>query len=92
MLERFNRRLSEAIRRYPITHKHRNRFNCKEDRVAYIEDFVYTYNRTRLKCIGYKAPLEHLCNHAKQYTSGRGGRSEALTRCFIAWPNGLRKK
>ncbi|MFM7389542.1 MAG: hypothetical protein ACKO34_02830, partial [Vampirovibrionales bacterium] len=50
----------------------RNRFNCKEDRVAYIEDFVYAYNRTRLKCIGYKAPLEHLCNHAKQYTLGRG--------------------
>ncbi|MFM7390765.1 MAG: integrase core domain-containing protein, partial [Vampirovibrionales bacterium] len=46
MLERFNRRLSEAICRYPITHKHRNRFNCKEDRVAYIEDFVYAYNRT----------------------------------------------
>ncbi|MFM7389335.1 MAG: hypothetical protein ACKO34_01775, partial [Vampirovibrionales bacterium] len=64
--------------RYPITHKHRNRFNCKEDRVAYIEDFVYAYNRTRLKCIGYKAPLKHLCNHAKQYTSGRG-RSNATS-------------
>jgi transposase-like protein len=72
MVERFNRRLSEALRRYPITQKHRNRFSCKEDRVAYIKDFVYAYNRTRLKCIGYKAPLEHLHNHTKPYTLGRG--------------------
>ena len=61
-------RLSEAIRRYPITKKHRNPFKSKETRVAYIEDFVYAYNRTRLKCIDYKAPLEHLRNNAEQYT------------------------
>jgi transposase len=70
MVERFNRRLSEAISRYPIVHRHRNRFSCKSERVAYIDDFVYAYNRTRLKCIGYKAPLEHFHNHAKPYILG----------------------
>jgi hypothetical protein len=29
---------------------------------AYVNDFVTNYNRTRLKCLSYKAPLEAIAN------------------------------
>jgi len=37
-----------------------------------VHRFVANYNRTRLKCLDYKAPIEMLCNLAEQYTKGRG--------------------
>ncbi|MEA2792628.1 MAG: hypothetical protein QOI87_8, partial [Bradyrhizobium sp.] len=32
------------------------------DRDAFLKRFVHDYNRTRLKCLGYLAPLEALAN------------------------------
>ncbi|MGH6988223.1 MAG: hypothetical protein ACRED9_15450, partial [Caulobacteraceae bacterium] len=44
---------------------------------AYLMDFVESYNRTRLRCLGYHAPLEALNNLTGHNTfagvSGWGG-------------------
>jgi transposase InsO family protein len=64
MAERFNRRLAEAIRARAPSNKNRgkNRFDTHQDRNAYIRNFVNAYNKTRLKCLAYKSPLETLSN------------------------------
>jgi IS30 family transposase len=62
LVERFNRRITEAIGREPkrgIGHRH---FISPEDRDAFLHRFVHDYNRTRLKCLGYLAPSEALAN------------------------------
>jgi hypothetical protein len=41
---------------------HHRRFESHDERNAYIFAFVDNYNRTRLKCLGYKAPAEALAN------------------------------
>ena len=70
MVERFNRRLSEALRRASPSGRNggKNRFDTHEQRDQFIYDFVYNYNRTRLGCLGYKAPLEALNNQAELNT------------------------
>ena len=82
MVERFNRRISEALRnRQPISaNQGKNKFPSHEERNRFIQEFVENYNRTRLRCLGYKAPLEVLMNHAKPYTDvgGEGGTLEQL--------------
>ena len=62
LVERFNRRISEAIGREPKRGIARRTFPCHADRDAFLNRFVADYNRTRLKCLGYIAPLEALAN------------------------------
>lgn len=64
MAERFNRRLAEAIRQHPAASRNqgKNRFDTHAQRNAFITKTVHAYNRTRLRCIGYKAPLDALNN------------------------------
>lgn len=63
MVERFNRRLGEHLDRVPRNGAgHHRRFDTHDGRNAYLLQFVANYNRTRLKCLGYKAPLEALAN------------------------------
>ena len=63
MVERFNRRISEHLDRLPRNAAgHRRRFATQDDRNAYLMEFVANYNRTRLKCLGYSAPIEALNN------------------------------
>ena len=64
MVERFNRRLAEAIKAQPAagTNRGKNKFRSHAERDRYILTFVANYNRTRLACLDYKAPLEVLNN------------------------------
>jgi transposase-like protein len=62
LVERFNRRITEAIGREPKRGSARRTFPCHADRDAFLNRFVAAYNRTRLKCLGYLAPLEALAN------------------------------
>jgi len=62
LVERFNRRIAEAIGREPKRGSARRTFPCQADRDAFLNRFVADYNRTRLKCLDYLAPLEALAN------------------------------
>jgi len=64
LVERFNRRLGEALRSRPPARRNRgkNRFETHAERDAFLQRFVHDYNRTRLKCLGYLAPLQALNN------------------------------
>jgi transposase-like protein len=62
LVERFNRRIAEAIGREPKRGIARRLFSSHADRDDFLNRFVHDYNRTRLKCLGYIAPLEALAN------------------------------
>ena len=65
MVERFNRRLGEAIADIPSFRddaRRRGTFASHAERDAFLLDFVTAYNRTRLRCLGYRAPIEVLNN------------------------------
>jgi Integrase core domain len=62
LVERFNRRIAEAIGREPKRGIAHRTFACQADRNAFLSRFVEDYNRTRLKCLSYRAPLEVLAN------------------------------
>ena len=63
LVERFNRRIGEHLNRLPKNRAGKNkRFTDHDERDAYIIAFVENYNRTRLRCLGYKAPIELLNN------------------------------
>ena len=64
MAERFNRRLAEAIRNHPPidANNGKNRFATQQQRNDFIRAFVRDYNRTRLRCLGHRAPAELLAN------------------------------
>jgi transposase-like protein len=62
LVERFNRRLVDAIGREPKRGIARRLFLSHEDRDAFLLRFVADYNRTRLKCLGYLAPTQALAN------------------------------
>ena len=70
MVERFNRRLTEAIEARPANGANagKNKFANHAERDAFIHRFAANYNRTRLKCLNYKAPIEALNNLTGQYT------------------------
>ena len=73
---RFNRRLSDAIRALPQARnngRHRTHFIANADRVAFLLTFVENYNRTRLRCLNYKAPLDVLNNQTEYNTEGARG-------------------
>lgn len=80
MVERFNRRIAQAIADLPagITNTGKNRFASTAERNRFIADFANAYNRTRLKGIGYSAPLQALANLTEHYTeAGAHGRFSA---------------
>ena len=64
MVERFNRRLADAVRAKPRTGANggRNSFASHAERDAFLHAFVADYNRTRLKCLGYLSPANALAN------------------------------
>lgn len=63
MVERFNRRIGEHLERLPRNGAgHHRRFDSHAERNAYLLEFVHNYNRTRLKCLDYKAPIEAVNN------------------------------
>ena len=65
MVERFNRRIGEAISgamQFRKDPHRRGTFQSHAERAAFLTDFVDAYNRTRLRCIGYKTPSELLNN------------------------------
>jgi transposase/transposase-like protein len=73
MAERFNRRLTDAIRTLPAASRNggKNKFETRGERNAFIHDFVHKYNRTRLRCLGYLAPLQALANQTGHNTLAR---------------------
>lgn len=75
MVERFNRRLAEALREAEPCGRNRgkNKFNSHAERNAYLRRFVDNYNRTRLKCLAYSAPAQALAKLAEQHTEAGGG-------------------
>jgi transposase-like protein len=62
LVERFNRRIVEAIGREPKRGIAHRLFTSHADRDAFLNRFVHDYNRTRLKCLGYQAPFQALNN------------------------------
>lgn len=73
MVERFNRRVGEAMRALPQARdnsRHRTRFASHAEREAFILAFVRDYNRTRLRCLGYRAPAECRDNLTGHNTRG----------------------
>ena len=64
MVERFNRRLAEAIGNQPPSEANngKNRFATYQQRNDFILTFVNDYNRTRLRCLGHRAPAEIINN------------------------------
>ena len=65
MVERFNRRLGDAISTAHCFRADPNRkatFASHAQREAFLHNFVEAYNHTRLRCISYKTPHELLNN------------------------------
>ena len=62
LVERFNRRLAEAIGRQPKRGTAHRLFASRAERDAFLLRFVADYNRTRLKCLDYQTPLQALAN------------------------------
>jgi len=62
LVERFNRRIVDAIGRQPKRGIAHRLFISHADRDAFLNRFVHDYNRTRLKCLDYLAPLQALAN------------------------------
>jgi transposase InsO family protein len=78
MVERFNRRLAEALRSHPPPGDNagKNRFTDPAQRNTFILDVVARYNRTRLRCLGHRAPAEVLHNLPGHNTfAGKSGGS-----------------
>lgn len=68
MVERFNRRIDEAVAREPKRGTDRRLFRNNEERNRFVARFINDYNHTRLKCLGYQAPMQMLANLAGPYT------------------------
>ena len=62
LVERFNRRIVEAIGQQPKRGIAHRLFASHADRDRFLNRFVSDYNRTRLKCLDYLAPLQALNN------------------------------
>jgi transposase-like protein len=62
LVERFNRRIAEAIAQHPKRGNAHRKFTSHAERNAFVLRVVADYNRTRLKCLAYKAPAEVLLN------------------------------
>ncbi|MFP3944970.1 MAG: IS481 family transposase [Alphaproteobacteria bacterium] len=84
MVERFNRRLQEHLESAPKNGKNRgkNCFDSHEQRTRYIQNFVQNYNRTRLRCLGYKSPTEALTNLTEHNTKAGVQKQYGMMRNF----------
>jgi len=62
MVERFNRRVNQAIaqRGKIADNSDRNTFHSHPEGNTYIMNFVEAYNRTALQCLNYRAPCSVL--------------------------------
>jgi transposase-like protein len=58
LVERFNRRIVDAIGRQPKRGTAHRLFRDRADRDAFLDRFVSHYNRTRLRCLDYRSPLQ----------------------------------
>lgn len=78
MVERFNRRLAERLAE-PDRQRagHRRRFHSHEERNTFLLAFVRDYNRTRLRCLGYHAPVGVL-NNLTGHNTKAGAQSRHL--------------
>jgi transposase len=85
MVERFNRRIVEAIGREPKRGSAHRRFLSHADRNAFLDRFVHDYNRTRLKCLGYIAPLQALNNPPGPNTQAGTQGPENVSLCLWHW-------
>ena len=75
MVERFNRRITDAIAERPATtlNAGKNRFASHKERNDFIHAFVDAYNRTRLRCLQFHAPAERLANLTEHNTCAGEG-------------------
>jgi transposase InsO family protein len=83
MVERFNRRIGEAISgamQFRKDPHRRGTFQSHAERAAFLTDFVDAYNRTRLRCIGYKTPSELLNNQIGDNTWAGASRARPGSR------------
>jgi transposase-like protein len=79
LVERFNRRIVETIGRQPKRGIAHRLFASHAERDAFLNRFVHDYNRTRLKCLGYLAPIQALTNLSGPNTKA-GTTSRAIIR------------
>ena len=80
MVERFNRRIAEAIAgapRFRGDARRRGTFASHAERAAFLHDFVEGYNHTRLRCLAYRAPVEVLNNQLRDNTQAGARRASA---------------
>jgi hypothetical protein len=70
MVERFNRRIAQALRQHPNagTNAGKNKFRSTSERNSFLLNFVNNYNNTRLKVLNYISPKHKKDNHAELYT------------------------
>ncbi|QQR69057.1 MAG: transposase [Alphaproteobacteria bacterium] len=70
MVERFNRRIAEALRTCPAaaSNQGKNKFLSHDQRNAFLHTFVANYNKTRLRCLNYTDPISRLLNLAEDNT------------------------
>ena len=74
MVERFNRRVNDAIAKKAKVNANggRNSFNSHAERNEFILQFIYNYNRTRLRCLNYNAPYILLYGNHTEYNTQAG--------------------
>jgi len=74
MVERFNRRINEAIaqKQKVAANNGKNSFHSHAERNAFILQFVANYNRTRLRCLQYHAPITSLFGNHPDYNTSAG--------------------
>jgi transposase-like protein len=83
LVERFNRRIVEAIAQQPKRGVAHRLFISHADRDTFLNRFVSDYNRTRLKCLGYLAPIQALTNPPGPNTfAGTSGMSNLDQACL----------
>lgn len=74
MVERFNRRINEAIARKDKISANggKNSFASHKERNHFIANFVDGYNRTRLRCLNYNAPISLLNSNQTKHNTFAG--------------------
>jgi DNA-binding transcriptional MerR regulator len=70
MVERFNRRINEAMaQKEKITHNSgKNTFHSHAERNQFLTQFVENYNNTQLRCLNYQSPNYMIRNHTEYNT------------------------
>jgi transposase InsO family protein len=83
MVERFNRRLGEAVaaKTSIARNEGKNKFLTHVQRDAFLHNFVESYNHTRLRCLDYQAPAALISNPPGHNTKAgiRPGERSELT-------------